>query len=122
MSSQWLILETRYGSSIREPTPVQLTHAIAELYHENEAGMIEADYEEHAAASFRCGADDGPMFVITINRGGVADFEQWADQDYEMELDAPLRREAVSQEVAFALWQHLTRCEIEPIKALMNAS
>src|SRR5262249_45055584 len=49
-------------------------------------GMTAADYAEHGAASLRYGFDDGPMYVIEVDRLGRVRFEEWADQDYENEL------------------------------------
>ena len=83
----WCYLLSRYGDDIRGPTPKIIKTSVRELYKENLRGMTEADYEEHASAALRCGYDDGPMFVLEVFRhGGLARWEEWADQDFRTEL------------------------------------
>src|SRR5262249_31700824 len=68
MSKPWVILTRRYGDDTRSPTATQLAEAVAELYQETLPGMSEGDYAEHGDASLRYGWDDGPMFVLAVNR------------------------------------------------------
>ena len=117
MSKPWVILTRRYGEDIRAPTAAQLAQAIGELYDERLPGMTERDYEEHGTAWLRCGYDDGPMFVLEVNRLREVTLEEWADQDYEQEL-APLRRmREVSQEQALRLWSWLAQGEIDRVRS-----
>ena len=120
MATAWVILECRYGTSVRNPTAPELAAAIAELYHEDLPGMTQADYEEHGAASLRYGFDDGPMFVISVTRGGVVTFEEWADQDYEQELHPPRVSKSFSEQQALELWKCLGRGEIDVVRVLME--
>ena len=90
MKNSWLFLLCRYGNEIKAPTSDQIDVAANELFHENISGMSEGDYSEHGSLSLRYGFDDGPMYVLEITRGGLARWEEWADQDYNDEL-APMR-------------------------------
>jgi hypothetical protein len=107
MSQPWVILTRRYGGDTRNPTVAQLTEAVAELYHEALPGMTEGDYAEHGAGSLRYGYDDGPMYVVEVNRLGEVTLEEWGDQDYEQVLAPPRRRREVSEDQALRLWTWL---------------
>jgi hypothetical protein len=78
--------------------------------------MTEGDYAEHCAASLRFGFDDGPMFVIAVDRLGTVAFEEWADQDYERELVPPRQRNEVPEEQALRLWNWLADGEIDRLR------
>jgi hypothetical protein len=43
-SPAWVILTTRYGEDIRQPSDNHLAQAVDELLNENIVGMTEADY------------------------------------------------------------------------------
>lgn len=117
MSEAWVILRERYGDETSAPTQGQLTRAVAELYHETLSGMLEGDYEEHGTAALRYGFDDGPMYVLEINRRGECRFEEWADQDFEQELAAPRFLHNVSEGQALRLWRWLARGEIDQLRS-----
>jgi len=117
MSQPWVILTTRYGGGTRNPTAAQLSQAIAELYHETLPGMTDDDYAEHGAAFLEFGFDDGPMFVIAVDRLGTVAFEEWADQDYRRELVPPRKRHEVPEEEALRLWNWLADGEIDRLRS-----
>ena len=117
MSKPWVILARRYGGDTRNPTVAQLSEAVAELYHETLPGMNEGDYAEHGAASLRCGYDDGPMYVLEINRIREITLEEWADQDYEEELAPPRRMREVPEDQALRLWSWLAEGRIDRIRS-----
>lgn len=116
MSIPWCYLLTRYGEEKGKPTRDEISAALKELYEENLPDMTEGDYEEHGAGSLRYGYDDGPMYVLEITRHGTARLEEWADQDYETELCPVKEAEALSQEKAALLWEHLATGEIEAVR------
>jgi hypothetical protein len=116
MSEPWIILTRRFGGNTRSPTMAQLAEAIAELYHETLPGMTEGDYAEHGAASLRYGYDDGPMFVLEVDRIRQVTLEEWADQDYEQELVPPRRMQFVSEEQALRLWAWLAQGDIDRVR------
>jgi hypothetical protein len=112
----WLILTRRYGGDVRQPTVGELRSALAEIYHENHAGLTESDYAEHPNAWLRFGFDDGPMYVLDVYRGGRVHFSQWADPDYGDELEPEAIRSDVGEVEALLLWELLAAGEIDQIK------
>ena len=116
MSEPWVILTRRYGEETGSPTAAQLAEAIAELYHETLPDMTDGDYAEHGAASLRYGYDDGPMFVLEVNRLREITLEEWADQDYEQELAPRRRMQVVPEDQALRLWTLLAQGNIDRIR------
>ena len=121
-NESWLILTTRYGSDIRDPSIDDFMDALNEIFHESLEGMTEFDYAEHSNAWLRYGFDDGPMYVLDFYRNGRVTFGQWADQDYETELNPETTIENITQERMFQLWKWLASGEVDTIKAEMSAS
>lgn len=117
MSEPWVILTRRYGGDTRSPTVAQLAEAVAELYHETLPGMTDVDYAEHGAASLRYGYDDGPMYVLEINRLREARLEEWADQDFEQELAPPRTMHGVPEDQSLQLWSWLAEGKIEQVRS-----
>jgi hypothetical protein len=117
MSEPWAILSRRYGGDTRSATAAQLAEAIAQVYHETLPGMTEGDYAEHGADWLRYGFDDGPMFVLEVNRLREVTLEAWADQDYEQELAPPLRMRQVPESLALCLWTWLAQGHIEQVRS-----
>ena len=116
MSKPWVILTRRYGDDTRSPTATQLAEAVAELYQETLPGMSEGDYAEHGDASLRYGWDDGPMFVLAVNRLHEVTFEEWCDQDFEKELASPRQMRGVPENHALELWFWLAQGEIDHVR------
>jgi hypothetical protein len=121
MNQPWSYLCLRYGEEVAAPSEAQLTKAAQELFHENSDGMTESDYLEHGSSHLRVGYDNGPMYVLTIDRTGRATLEVWADQDYEVEACAPRELEKVGMNQAIQLWTDLASSEIEKVEAAFNA-
>lgn len=113
----WLILTRRFGGDLREPTADDLRLALAEVYHETHPELTEADYAEHPNASLRLGFEDGPMYVLDVYRGGRVHFAQWADTDFDEELEPEAVKRDASESEAFQLWELLARREIDQIKS-----
>ncbi|ULH06457.1 hypothetical protein [Alcaligenes faecalis] len=95
MKSPWFILTRRYGTDVVSPDAVALEDALRELLIEDNPEVSEPVYAEHGDLWLRMGKEDGSMFVLTLNRGGVATLVHWAQQDYEVELSTPIRREGL---------------------------
>jgi hypothetical protein len=115
MDKYWCILTTRYGKDFRDPSEPQLREALTELFIENHPTLTENDYAEHPDAWLRLGKDDGPLYVATITRDGLAVFEQWADADFETELKPAGCIGEVSIDEAFEIWSLLRRADIESV-------
>lgn len=113
MSQPWVILTRRYGDDTRSPTAIQLAEAIAELYHESVPGMTEGADAEHPDALLRYGWDDGPMFVLAVNRLHEVRFEEWSDHDFEKELASPRQMRGIPENQALQLWFWLAQGEID---------
>ena len=101
---------------MRGPTPEQLRLALAEVYHENDSSMTDRDYAEHPNAWLCYGFDDGPVYVLNVYRSGSVYFAQWADPDYERELESESVRIKVSEYEARQLWELLAAGRIDEIK------
>ena len=114
----WVILTRRYGGDRRDPSTEELAAAIRELFVEDLPGITEADYVEHGDASLRYGFDEGPMYVVAIDRLGNATFEEWADQNYETELAPARTLHLTSQDDAVQLWTLLTTGNVDAIRRL----
>jgi hypothetical protein len=117
MSQPWVILTRRYGGDTRSPTFAQLAEAVAELYHETLPGLTEGDYTEHGAALLRYGYDDGPMYVLEVNRLREVRLEEWADQEYEQELAPPRRMREVPEDQALRLWSWLAEGQLDRVRS-----
>jgi hypothetical protein len=122
MSQSWSYLCFRYGEEVGSPSEAQLKKAAYELFHDNIDGMTESDYVEHGSAHLRLGYDNGPMYVLTIDRTGHATFEVWEDQDYEVEACAPRELKKVSENQAIQLWTNLLSGQIEKVEVTFNAN
>jgi hypothetical protein len=122
MTEPWLYLLHRYGNETSSPTTADLAETIREIYHEDLPGMTEGDYEEHGAASLRFGYDEGPMFVLEFTRGGIARFEEWADQDYETEICPPKELSSLSENTSLELWVALAQGDISKVRAAFAAA
>lgn len=122
MSQPWSYLCFRYGEEVGSPSEDQLKKAAYELFHENINGMTEGDYAEHGSAHLRLGYDDGPMYVLTIDRTGRATLEVWEDQDYEVEACAPREMKKVSENQAVQLWADLASGRTDKVETTFNAN
>lgn len=122
MSKPWCYLLYRYGNETGAPTRDEISAAVKELYEESSPSMTEGDYEEHGAASLRYGYDEGPMFVLEITRHGTAIWEEWADQDYKVELCPEKEVKSLPQEKAVLLWEQLAEGKIDLVRAYFQTA
>jgi hypothetical protein len=108
-----LPVRCRYPKSHSE----HVVEAVREIFHEDIPSMLEGDYDEHPNAFIRYGFDDGPLYVVNINRDGTICFTQWADPEFEHELEAPLTMSNVTEQDALRLLTMLTKGQIAQIKS-----
>ncbi len=108
---RWLVLVTRYGAAIPDPTPTQLSDALVELFDPA------IDDEEHGDAWLRYVTEQGPEYVLTITCHRKARFEEWAHADDENALGPP--RTATVQDVAEALqlWSLLAAGDVDAVRS-----
>lgn len=119
MENHWLIITTRFGSNIRDPSDDDLQSSLRDVYVEDDLSLTEADYAEHPNSWLKLGYQGGPLYVLDVYRKGTVRFQQWADTDYRKELAPPLKLEKVPFEKALALWGLLRD---ENIKGLLSES
>jgi hypothetical protein len=112
----WVILTKRHDGDVRSPTDKQLADALLEIYTDNGHGHRDADHEEHGSAMLSVGSDDGPMYILEILCGGTVNFEEWADQDCEMELAPPKQMTSVPKELALELWVNLAHGKVARVR------
>ena len=122
MKQAWIILTKRCGADVRSPTEKQLADALNELYVEHVHGLsghesAQEDEDDHESASLRFGYDDGLMYVIEVMSSGTVTFEEWSDQDFEIELAAPRRMLAVTKAQALELWLWLLHRQVAKIRS-----
>lgn len=119
MRQAWIILTKRCGEDVRSPTEKQLTDALNELYVEHAHGTGPASDvdDEHESVSLRFGYDDGLMYVVEVMSSGTVTFEEWSDQDFEIELAPPKRMLAVSKAQAMELWLWLLHRQVAKIRS-----
>src|SRR3954470_22112946 len=82
MGDSWCILTKRFGADIRHPSFNDLEAAVREIID-----PAHTRDREHADICVRYGYDEGPMYVLTYAIDQSLIFEQWADQDFEAELE-----------------------------------
>lgn len=117
MRQAWIVLTKRCGEEVRSPTEKQLADALNEIYVEH-AHTIDPDSDdEHESASLRFGYDDGLMYVAEVMSSGTVTFEEWSDQDFEMELTPPKRMLSVPKAQAMELWLWLLHRQVAKIRS-----
>jgi hypothetical protein len=108
MSEPWFILTKRFGADVRNPSFVDLQSAVQEV--------VDFENMEHTNTFIRFGVDAGPMYVLTYNTSRRLSFEQWADQDFESELQPPTHLVNVSPVEAASVMQELGAGHIDLVK------
>lgn len=103
---EWIILTTRYGSSIRNPSTSQLDEAVRELFA--------AEDEEHPDCWIECGSEDKPLHTLSFLSNGQGRYIRYSDADMTEEL---LRKDIAADTAAAALkkWEHLINERYEEI-------
>ena len=72
MTKAWTYLLTGSGAEISTPKAAELAEAIAEVYLESLPEATTANATDHGGIALRSGHDLGPMYVLSIARGGLA--------------------------------------------------
>jgi hypothetical protein len=112
---RWLILTTRYGKDIQNPSQEDLRHALEELRKEDPQTMTKVDYAAHANAWLRCGTDAGPIYLLSTNRDGTTSLSEFANQDADDPVGELTKK--VSFENALALWNLLATGNPDEVEA-----
>lgn len=120
MNTTWTILTGRFGSDVRNPCKDDLRYALAQLYYETDPGISLAAYETHPDARLRWGQDNGPLFVLTVDRYGRMTFEQWADLNFEQIIAPPSHRDNVSVDDALLFWKMLIAGDIPDLQQIFE--
>jgi len=111
MNEPWFILTKRLGSDVITPSPSVLDAAMREVVDPSHAGDI-----EHTSAFVRFGYDEGSMYVLSYDTSLRLTFEQWADQDFEVELAPTAYLSNVSPSNAARLMQELSAGAVDRVK------
>ena len=113
MNQPWVILTKRHGGDIRAPTEKQLADALQEIY----ADAIAHQPIEYGSAVLSVGSDDGPMYVLEIVSDGDVHYEEWKDQDCEIELSPQRKMGGISREQALQLWKWLAHGQVAKVRS-----
>jgi hypothetical protein len=121
--ARFVLLNTRWGDTIRSPVREDLERALREVFHEDLPNLGEDDYAEHPSAGLAVGFDEGEgsCTTIDVHRGGLAFLTEAAEPDGDPTRQMRLDRLAEAR--ALHLWQSLQAGRIaevfaEPWKAL----
>ena len=100
----WVILTTRYGKDIENPSKDDLSHAIMEeLRNEDTAAMTEGNCAEHSNAWLRCGTDAGPIYMLCVNRDGTTSLTEFVDQDADDPIEELTRKMSLEKVLELCL-------------------
>ncbi len=107
---RWLVLVTRYGAAIPDPSRDRLSDALAELLDP----AVHDD--EHGDAWLRCALENGQEVVVTITRHGAARLEQWADREEDRPLAPPRTATVRDAQEALELWALLAAGDLDGVR------
>ena len=110
---RWITLTTRYGQDIENPSPEDLSRAMEELRQENAQGKG-AD-AEHAIARLRLGSDDGPRYILSVDRDGTTSHSEFTDEEADDPVEELTRK--LPREKALALWILLAKGSPDKVAA-----
>lgn len=110
MTHAWFRLTDLSGSDIDNPTAQQLAAALDAVYAITDA------HSTLGSVVFKFGYDDGLMYELEIMSGGAVKFEEWSDQDYELELTEPRAMVNVDKDEARQLWDWLAQRQVSKIR------
>ncbi|MCB1327528.1 MAG: hypothetical protein H7A21_14030 [Spirochaetales bacterium] len=103
-----VILTTRYGDSLRDPTAEQIAAASQEL-------LAIAD-PEHANAWMELFSASGRMYNVDAYESGLVIYSEYADHDYE-ELMSELRFRASDAGLVTRLWTIMAAHDLDALLA-----
>ena len=103
-----VILTSRYGDSLRDPTAEQIAAASQELF-------AAAD-PEHANAWMELFSASGRMYTLDAYESGLLIFSEYADQDYG-ELISELRFRVSDPGVVTRLWTMMAAHDLDALLA-----
>jgi hypothetical protein len=112
---EWLILTTRYGKDIENPSKEDLSHALEELRKDDPKAMTEGDYDEYSNTWLRCGTDDGLMYILSVSKDGTTSLSEFVSQDADDPIGELTRK--ISSEKALTLWVLLAEGNPDKVEA-----
>ena len=110
MTHAWFRLTDLSGADIDNPTPQQLAAALDAVYAITDAEST------LGSVVLKFGYDDGLMYELEVMSGGAVKFEEWSDQDYELELAEPRAMVNVPKAEAKQLWDNLAQRQVSKIR------
>lgn len=110
MTQAWFKMTDLSGREIDNPSANQRAAAIAAVYASGR------DADGLGSVVFKFGYDDGLLYELEIMSGGAVKFEEWSDQDYELELAEPRAMVGVPQEHALQLWECLAQRQVSKLR------
>lgn len=109
-------LNTRFGGGGRNPSDIEMTAAIREVFHEDHPSLGEGDYAEHPNSWLSFGVQTGDKWavhVLDLYRGGRLAFSKYDDQDDAEPVFE--RSKQVSEQEALRLWRLLASGDTESL-------
>jgi hypothetical protein len=105
--ARFVLLNTRWGDTIRTPSREDLERALREIFHEDLPNLEEEDYAEHPSAGLAVGFDEGEGTCTTLDvyRGGMAFLTEAAEP--EGDPTRQMRLDRLEESRALRLWQSL---------------
>jgi hypothetical protein len=113
-----LILNTRFGHAITNPSRTDLVRAVCEVLEETNPACSEADYAEHPNAWLDHGEAVGDGWALTtldLYRTGEMRFVKYADQD-DAEPEFEYTKQ-VGREEALLFWLLLRQGKVAELRA-----
>jgi len=121
--ARFVLLNSRWGDTIRSPSREDLERAVHEIFHEDLPHLAEEDYAEHPNAELVLGFDEGegPSTTLDVFRGGLVFLTEAPEPD-----GAPTRQmrlDRLDEAHTLRLWSSLLAGRIaevlqEPWKAI----
>jgi hypothetical protein len=105
--ARFVLLNTRWGDTIRAPVRQDLERALREIYHEDLPDLVETDYAEHPSAGLSVGFDEGEGVCTTVEvfRRGMAFLTEAAE--LQGDPTRQMRLEHLEEARALRLWLSL---------------
>jgi hypothetical protein len=110
MTQAWFKMTDLSGVEVENPSAKQRASAIAAVYASGR------DAQGLGSVVFKFGYDDGLLYELEVMSGGAVKFEEWSDEDYELELAEPRAMVGVTQEHAQQLWEYLAQRQVSKLR------
>ena len=115
-----VMLYTRFGKGIENPSVADLENAISEMYDETNQRCTEDDYVEHSNAWLEYGFQNGDKwskYILEVGRAGFVRIEKWDDQDDD-DPEFEYAMNSVNRSNALEIWKLLLAGNVEDLVKL----